>query len=44
MPSKPVLDLPTPARGRLAYLALAACELARRLVGLPHIRAVYRGR
>jgi hypothetical protein len=34
----------TTTRSRLARLALAAGELARRLVGLPHVRAVYRSR
>lgn len=29
---------------RLILLAMAATELARRLLGLPHVRAVYRSR
>lgn len=44
MPSKQPIDFPSPTRSRLAVLAMAAAELARRLVGLPHVRVVSRSR
>jgi len=40
MTSKAPIDFDTPTRSRLAALAMAAGELARRLVGLPHVRVV----
>lgn len=44
MQRKHPIDFDSPARSRLAIIAMIAAELARRLVGLPHVRAVYRSR
>lgn len=44
MTRKHPIDFPATRRSDLAILGLIALELARRVIGLPHVRAVYSGR